>query len=306
MTAATKKKTSRDARVAVAGVTLTHPDRVYWQDTGITKHELADYYARIWTRIAPHIVGRPVSLVRCPQGTKGQCFFQKHATAGIETDFIRLVPQRGKQPFIAVGGLQGLVALVQAGTLEFHAWGTTADHLDTCDRLVFDLDPGPGVTWKDVVEGARDVRERLAKLGLKSFVKTTGGKGIHVVVPLAHTDWDEARIFARDIARAMAHDDPQRYTANMAKHARNHRIFIDYVRNAREATAIAPYSTRAKPGAPVSTPVAWNELGSVKASNAFTLRNMTKRLAQQSGDPWAGIGRIRQKLPKAALVQGKK
>jgi bifunctional non-homologous end joining protein LigD len=291
------------ARVAVAGVALSHPDRVYWDDAGITKHALAAYYARVWKRMAPHIVNRSVSLVRCPKGTRGQCFFQKHVSAGVETEFLRIVPQRGSQSFIAVRGLRGLIALVQAGTLEIHAWGTTCDRLDTCDRLVFDLDPGPGVSWNDVTAGAREVRDRLAKMGLKCFPKTTGGKGIHVVAPLAPTDWDEARLFARKVARVMARDMPQRYTANMAKDARQHRVFIDYARNARGATTIAPYSTRAKPGAPVAMPLSWSELGNISASNAFTLRNVMKRLAQQRGDPWAGIGRIRQKLPNDAFAR---
>ncbi len=299
MKAATKagKKPSRTRHLSVAGVALSHPDRVYWADAGISKRELAEYYARIWDRIAPHLAGRPISLVRCPEGSGGECFFQKHASAGLESGFLRIVPDRGKKSFIAVDGLQGLIALVQAGTLEIHVWGTTADHLDTCDRLVFDLDPGPGIGWKDVVAGAREVRKRLEALGLKCFVKTTGGKGLHVVAPVGPTDWDEARLFARDVARAMARDAPDRYTANMAKRARNNRIFVDYVRNGRGATWVAPYSTRARPGAPVSMPVSWQELGSIKAANAFTLRNAVKRLANQRSDPWAGIGRMRQKLP---------
>jgi bifunctional non-homologous end joining protein LigD len=290
-------KAGKVQRVAIAGVPLTHPDRVYWPEIGVTKRELAEYYTRVWDRMAPHLVGRPVSLVRCPQNRE-QCFFQKHATAGLESEHLQLVPERGKQSFIAVAGLRGLIALAQAGVLEIHAWGTTVDALDTCDRLVIDLDPGPGVGFGEVAAGAREVRDRLAAMDLKSFLKTTGGKGLHVVVPIMKTGWEEARNFARALARAMARDNPGRYTANMAKHARHRRIFVDYVRNTRGATAIVPFSTRAKPNAPVAVPLAWNELGDLKASNAFTVRNIMKRLSRQGRDPWAGMGRLRQRLPK--------
>ncbi len=290
----------RNEAVTVADVTLSHPDRVYWDDAGVTKRMLADYYAQVWDWMAPHLVDRPLALVRCPEGAvaTGKCFFQKHASAGLDGGRLKLIPQRGEQALIAVDDLAGLIALAQAGVLEIHTWGTTIDHLDTCNRLVFDLDPGPGLSFADVKEGARDVKKRLEALALETFIKTTGGKGLHVVVPIAAADWDAAKDFAHDLARQMERDDPARYVSTMAKKLRHNRIFIDYLRNGRGATAIAPYSTRARPGATVSTPVAWSELGSLKAANGYTVLNLMQRLNRLKRDPWAGIGKIRQALPK--------
>lgn len=198
---------------------------------------------------------------------------------------------------MAVEDMDGLIALVQAATLEIHTWGTTFQHVEQCDRLVFDLDPGPGLGFKDTVEAACDVRKRLASLKLESFVKTTGGKGLHVVVPIAPVDWDKAKDFSHQIALDMTRADPERYTANMAKSHRNKRIFVDYLRNSRGATAVAPYSTRARPGAPISVPVAWDELPKLKAPNTYTISNLMKRLAHQRKDPWAKIGKLKQTLP---------
>jgi len=285
-------------KVEIAGVSLSHPDRVYWDDAGVTKEMLAEYYRHVWKWMAPHLVDRPVALVRCPDGAAGQCFFQKHISAGLEGERLVSVPLKGDKPTIAVPDLSGLIALAQAGVLEIHIWGTHRQHVETCDLLVFDLDPGPGITLKQLVEGAREVRERLAKLKLKSFVKTTGGKGLHVVLPINPTDWDTAKDFAHDIADAMEASNPQRYVANMAKSKRNNRIFVDYLRNGRGATAIAPYSTRARAGATVAMPLSWEELGSLKATNQFDVLNVPKRLARQKHDPWAGITKIKQSLPK--------
>jgi bifunctional non-homologous end joining protein LigD len=295
---ARKLSTQKTKHVEVAGVTLTHPDRIYWKDGDVTKAMLADYYRQIWKWVAPHLVDRPIALVRCPDGAESKCFFQKHVSAGLEEDELVSVPLKGEEPAIAVDDLSGLIALAQAGVLELHAWGTHRQHVESCDFLVFDLDPGPGITMQQLVEGAREVRSRLAKMKLKTFVKTTGGKGLHVVLPIAPTDWDKAKDFAHALADAMEADNPQRYVANMAKSKRNNRIFVDYLRNGRGATAIAPYSTRARPGAPVAAPVTWEELGSLKSPNQFTLLNMPKRLARLKRDPWAGMSRIKQKLPR--------
>jgi bifunctional non-homologous end joining protein LigD len=293
-----KKLSQSRSQVSIAGVTLTHPDRVYWDDVGVTKKMLAEYYAQVWDWMAPHLIDRPLALVRCPEGaTAAKCFFQKHASAGLEKANLKRIPVKGEEPWIAVEDLSGLIALAQAGVLEIHTWGTTAEEIDTCNRLVFDLDPGPGVTWKQLVEGARDVKARLETIGLKTFLKTTGGKGLHVVVPIAPTDWGTAKDFAHAIALSMASEDPARYVANMAKKLRNNRIFVDYLRNGEGATAIAPYSTRARPGATVSVPLAWDELGKLKAPNAFNVLNLMQRLKKLRRDPWKYIGRIKQKLP---------
>jgi bifunctional non-homologous end joining protein LigD len=292
-------KRSASARSdTVAGVRLTHPDRVYWDDTGVTKRDLADYYVKVWKWMHPHVAGRPISLLRCPEGASGQCFFQKHARAGIPVEHLHLVPEKGDE-IISVDDLGGVIALVQGGVLEIHTRGTSIDDREHADRLVFDLDPGPGTGWDDVVDAARDVRARLAKLKLKSFLKTSGGKGLHVVLPIKPAPWNEAKAFAQSIAASMAADSPERYIATAAKSGRSKRIFVDYLRNSREATAVAPYSTRARPGAPVSVPIDWSELGSLKAANQYTVLNLMQRLSRQRKDPWTGIGRVRQSLPKS-------
>jgi bifunctional non-homologous end joining protein LigD len=298
--AATRKSAPVKARKAdsrAGAIPLTHPDRVYWEDAGVTKRDLAEFYAGIWKWMRRHVTGRAISLLRCPEGAAGQCFFQKHAAAGIATEHLHQVTEKGAK-IISIDDLDGLISLVQAGVLEVHTRGSTIDALDKADRLVFDLDPGPGTGWHDVVAAARDVRARLAQIKLKSFLKTSGGKGLHVVLPIKPTPWDEAKDFCQAVASAMAADEPDRYTATVSKSKRNKRIFIDYLRNSREATAVAPYSTRARPGAPVSTPVDWSELGSLKSAGQYTVKNLTQRLARMRKDPWANIGRVKQKLPK--------
>ncbi|MCK9919098.1 DNA ligase D [Microbacteriaceae bacterium K1510] len=282
----------------IGAVKLTHPDRVYWQDAGVTKRDLAEYYIKVWDWMSPHLVGRAVALVRCPEGADfGQCFFQKHVTAGLAPTLLHLVPEKGEK-IISVDRLDGLISLVQAGVLEIHTRGSTIEHLDMADRLVFDLDPGPGTTFADVVAAARDVRERLEGIKLTTFVKTTGGKGLHVVLPIKPASWDDAKAFTRTVAAAMEADTPEKYVATATKSKRNGRIFIDYLRNSREATAIAPYSTRARDGAPVSVPIDWSELGALKGTNAYTVKNITQRLSRLRKDPWADIGKVKQSLPK--------
>jgi bifunctional non-homologous end joining protein LigD len=298
-----KRKTSARAKPARTGtVRLTHPDRVYWVDVGVTKQDLADYYRAVWEWMAPHVVGRPLALVRCPEGTKGQCFFQKHASAGISVENLHTVIDAKKRQIVAVDDLDGLLSLVQAGVLEVHVRGSTIEHLDRCDRIVFDLDPGEELGWAEVAAAARDVHDRLAAIDLQSLVKLSGGKGVHVVVPIAGTDWDTAKDFTQAFALAMAADHPDRYVAKMAKSIRKGKIFIDYLRNSLEQTSVAAYSTRARAGAPVSVPLAWEELAHTTAANQYTVLNVMKRLGGLKQDPWADIGRLRQKLPDAASL----
>jgi bifunctional non-homologous end joining protein LigD len=276
---------------------LTHPDRVFWPDAGLTKQGLAEYYMDIADRILPHIVGRPLSLMRCPSGIEEACFFQKHAWSGMSKAVRRRTITDGEVVFI--DDLDGLLALVQSGVLEIHPWGSTLRSVEKPDRLTMDLDPADDVPWTALIEAASEVRERLFDLGLESFVKTTGGKGLHVVVPLKpKADWNEAKAFAEALARDMASDSPDRYVATMARRARKDRIFIDYLRNGRGATAVAAYSTRARPGAPVSTPLAWNELSASVRPNHFTVANLPTRLAHLKTDPWADLSEINQALPQ--------
>jgi bifunctional non-homologous end joining protein LigD len=285
-----------------AGVRLTSPDKVLYPDEGITKLELANYYKTIADWILPHIADRPLVLVRCPEGQAKECFFQKHPAAGTP-DTLRQVQVREKnktENYVIADDVAGLISLAQIGALEIHAWGSRADKLERPDRLIFDLDPAPDVPWNQVVQSARQVRQFLEELGLESFVKTTGGKGLHLVVPVDRRhDWDEAKAFCKSVADTIVAADPERYTANMSKAARPGKIFIDYLRNGRGATAIVPYSTRARPGAPVSVPLTWEELSARTTSDRFTVRNVGKRLASLKRDPWAEIFAMRQSFTPA-------
>ena len=299
---AAKKTTGVSAKkkaVTVAGVPLTNPERVYWNDVGVTKEMLAEYYTDVWDRMRPHVAGRVLALVRAPDGVGGQTFYQKHASAGMDRGRLHLVKEPDGEESISIDDVSGLVSLAQAGVLEVHIRGSTIEHLEEANRVVFDLDPGPGVAWKDVIAGAREVRHRLDDLKLKSFVKSTGGKGLHVVMPIRPAPWDEVKEFCRRLADGMVADSPSLYTATIKKSARNKRILIDYFRNSREATAIAPYSTRARPGATVSVPLSWDELGKQKTPNAFNVLNLPKRISRVS-DPWAAMGKIKQALPPSA------
>jgi bifunctional non-homologous end joining protein LigD len=292
------------SRAGAQEVRLTHPDRVYWVDVGVTKQDLADYYGAVWDWMAPHVVGRPLALVRCPEGTKGQCFFQKHASAGLSEKTLRTVTDSKGRQVIGIEDLDGLLSLVQAGVLEIHVRGARLDSLEVCDRIVFDLDPGEGTDWAAMVAAARDVRARLGALGLESFVKLSGGKGLHVVLPVAGADWDSAKSFAQGIALAMAADDPERYLAKITKSLRKGRIFVDYLRNSLEQTSVAAYSTRARAGAPVSVPVSWQELGRTTSAHQYTVRDLMQRLSRLKQDPWRDIGRIKQKLPDERSARG--
>jgi bifunctional non-homologous end joining protein LigD len=284
-----------DAGDEIAGVRLTHPDRVLFADQGITKRRLAEYYVAVADRILPHVADRPLSIVRCPAGTAGACFYQKRLSAGMAGPLhtVPIKESSGSSDYVTIGDVAGLVALVQFGVLEIHPWNAGNADLDHADRLVFDLDPSPEVAWTDVVAATRAVKQRLDTLGLASFLKTTGGKGLHVVVPLAPAvTWDVAKSFARGLADAMAADAPDRYIAKMTKAARTGKIFIDYLRNQYGATAVAAYSTRARPGAPVSTPLAWSELSARIKSDRFQIGDMAKR----PKDVWNGYFDVAQTI----------
>jgi bifunctional non-homologous end joining protein LigD len=282
----------------IAGIRLTHPDRVYWADVGVTKQDLAAYYVKVWNLMAPQLVERPLAIVRCPDGTSGECFFQKHIASNVKQSSLRHTVDAKEHDVIAVEKLGDLIELVQSGALEVHVRGSVIDRLEACDRIVFDLDPGEDVRWKEVVTAAQETRDRLKSEKLKSFVKLSGGKGLHVVVPITPADWDTTKDFAARIAAAMSADSPRLYLAKMTKALRKGRIFIDYFRNSREATSVAAYSTRARAGAPVSMPVSWDALPRITGGNEVTVLNLKKYLKSAAwADPWAEIGKVRQKLP---------
>jgi bifunctional non-homologous end joining protein LigD len=283
------------AREEIAGVTLTHPDRLLWDD-GITKEALAEFYVDIADWILPHVTGRVLSLLRAPSGTKEKSFFAKHPWAGLG-DSVRHIDVGEEQPMMAIDDLGGLISLVQSGVVEIHPWGSRADNLERPDGLIFDLDPGESVSWREVIEAAKDVRTRLEARGLTSFVKTSGGKGLHVVVPIEpRVDWETAREFTRSIAEDMSRQHPDRYVATMSKRLRGGHIFVDYLRNGRGATAVAAYSTRARPHAPISTPLAWEELSEGIRADHFRFDNLQQRLRYLKRDPWDGFFKLRQRL----------
>jgi bifunctional non-homologous end joining protein LigD len=248
----------------------------------------------------PHIVERPLSLLRCPSGTAAKCFFAKHPWQGLD-DSVTRVDVGEKEPMLVIEDLAGLINMVQASIVEIHPWGSRITHLDEPDRLIFDLDPGDGVPWSAVIAAAKEVRDRLADLELVSFLKTSGGKGLHVVVPIEpRASWNEAKVFTASIASQMAADHPDKYIATLAKRARQGRIFIDYLRNARGATAVAAYSTRGRPDASVSTPIEWDEISEGLKADHFTLGNLGHRLKFLQHDPWEGFFKIKQLLPATA------
>lgn len=281
----------------IAGVRLTHPERLLWKKQGVTKQGLAEFYAAIAEWILPHLVRRPISLLRCPSGIDEPCFFAKHPWKGLDRA-IRVVDIGEKEPMLWIEDLSGLIALVQAGTAELHPWGSTIDDPGHPDRLIFDLDPDEGVGWDAVMTAAAEVRDRLKDAALESFLKTTGGKGLHVVVPLEpRADWKTAKAFTQKIANAMAKDNPRHYVATASKSARRGRIFVDYLRNDRGATAVGAYSTRARDGAAVSVPLGWHELSQQIKSDHFNVDNLRRRLDFLKDDPWRELSKVKQRLP---------
>lgn len=294
----------------VAGVHLSHPDRILYPEQGVSKRQLALFYERIADWILPHVVERLISLVRCPRGRQSKCFFQRNFTESLPDQVTGIdIQEKGGEPatYIAIKDLPGLIALVQIGVLEIHPWGSKIDRLERPDRLVFDLDPAPAIAWERVQAAAELVRQRLAALGLTSFLKTSGGKGLHVIVPLVRrSTWEELEEFAESLAKDIARERPDEYVAKASKAARKGKIFIDYLRNHRGATSVAPYSTRARPGAPVSTPLRWDELASLKSSAVYNIENLSDRLSALKEDPWAGFFELQQSITKDMMENVKR
>lgn len=287
----------------LAGIRLSHPDKVLYQEQGVTKRDLASYLELVAPRMLPHAADRLISLVRCPEGHRKQCFFQRHGGAGFPQELKRLrIRERkgGSEEYIYLSDLRGLISAAQIGVLEFHIWGSHIDDIEKPDRIVFDLDPDPSVGFDKVKEGAFLVRDALDALGLVSFPLLTGGKGLHVVAPIRRQhEWPVVKAFTGALAQRIADDAPDRYVATMSKSKRTGRIFIDHFRNERGSTAISPYSPRAREGAPVAWPVTWKGLGRIEAANQVTITTARKQIAK--ADAWDGYAEVRQGLKAAAL-----
>ena len=296
----TRARRASDDDTRVTGVAISHPGRVVYPADALTKADVAAYYAAVARWVLPGVARRPLSLVRCPDGTAGECFFQKHHGPGFGAQ-VHAQPLRqksGVEDYLYVEDASGLLQLVQMNAIELHPWGATIDDPEHADRLVFDLDPGEGVSWKQVGAAAREVRARLREAGLDSFLRMSGGKGLHVVVPLAPAaPWTQASDFCEAFARAMSAQAPDRYLANMRKDLRGGRIFLDWLRNTRGATSVASWSLRAREHATVAMPLRWEELARIDSPGAFTLQRALQRAARLRKDPWDGIEALRQGLP---------
>jgi bifunctional non-homologous end joining protein LigD len=282
---------------------FTSPDRIVYPDAGITKLQVADYYRAVAAQLLPELVRRPLSVVRCPDGI-GECFFQKHHASKLGAN-VRAVPIRekdgGTADYFYVDDIEGVIDLVQMGVVELHPWGAHVDDGDHPDRLIFDLDPGEGVDWKAIITGARDIRARLSAMGLESFVRLSGGKGLHVVLPIRPgVDWTQAKAFCETFADAMVEQAPDRHVATASKDKRGGVIFIDWLRNSRGATSVTSWSLRARPQAGVAVPLAWSELGRTRSGHDYPLPRALRRARTLRRDPWDGWAKpTRQKLPAA-------
>ncbi|MCV4344030.1 DNA ligase D [Pseudomonas capsici] len=301
----TAPSTPRTAqKVNVAGIGISHPERVIDRESKAQKIDLAHFYESIADWILPHLANRPVALLRCPEGVEGEQFFQKHADRLVIPHIHELDPalDPGHAPLMEIDTVQALIGAIQMGAIEFHTWGATHERIETPDHMVLDLDPDPALPWRSMIEATQMLLAVLEELGLEAFLKTSGGKGMHIIVPLARqADWDSVKAFARAIAEFVSRQLPERFTAVMGPKNRVGRIFVDYLRNTRGGSTVTAYSVRARPGLPVSVPISRDELEGLQSSRQWHIGNLQQRLHQLGADPWAGYQnrqRITQKMWK--------
>jgi bifunctional non-homologous end joining protein LigD len=295
--AVSDSKPTKPSKKGTGSVTLSKPEKLLWPDAGVTKKDLLDHYEKVWPRMEPFVVNRPLSLLRAPDGVGGQRFFQKHASPGMHDAISKMSDPHDGEELLYITDFDGLAALVQLGVVEIHIWGVTIDELEKPDQIVFDLDPDEGVSMDAVRDAALDIRSRLDELKLPSVVKTSGGKGFHVIVPLKpKADWQTVKTFAHDFALAMQQAEPDRYTATLSKKARAGRIFLDYLRNGRGSTTVAPWSSRAKLEATVSVPINWKQLEGGMEPAAFKIGSKEIANALRATDPWVDFDKIRKAL----------
>jgi bifunctional non-homologous end joining protein LigD len=275
----------------VLGIRISHPDKELWPKSrlgpAVTKLDLAKYMAAAAGKMLPHVKDRPSSVVRTPEGIEGEQFFQRHELKGTAAPMLAIKVKGEAKPYLGVDSAEGLVALAQQGVTEIHPWGSKPGDPETPERVIFDLDPAPDVKFAAVVEGAKELKKRLEKLGFKPFVKTTGGKGLHVVIAIKGADWPQAKAFAKAVAVQLEADDPARYTTTIAKKARGGKIFVDYLRNDKTSTGVAPWSPRAREGATIAVPLEWKELTAKLDPQKFTIPTSAKLL--KKADPWKDL-----------------
>jgi bifunctional non-homologous end joining protein LigD len=301
----TTPASSSDAEVA--GVRLSHPDKVLYPEQGVTKIDIARYYELATEFMLPHVINRPLALVRCPAGRGSKCFFQRNYTDALPDTLQPInIGEKGEHDVhMQADKLAGVISLVQMGVLEIHTWNCASADIEHPDQLVFDLDPDESVPWKTIIQAAKDLRARLQEIGLPGFLKTSGGKGLHITVPIQPTiDWDAAKRFSQAVVDSLVRDQPELFLANMRKDLRAGKIYIDFQRNGRGATAVAPYSTRAREGAPVSMPISWEELGKLTSAAQFTVEQAPQYLKRRRRDPWREFEKARIDV-RSVLAQGK-
>jgi bifunctional non-homologous end joining protein LigD len=301
---ATRTVLGKRDKDTIAGIKLTNPDKLLYPEAAISKRDLALFYESIGDWIVPHLRDRPLTLVRCPNGWNKKCFYQKHASDGVAKVIKRVTVQDSGGPalYMMANSVSAVVALLQMGALELHPWGSRKQKLGYPDRIIFDFDPDEALGWKEIIEAANVLKTLLDSLDLRGFLKTTGGKGLHVVVPIKPTvPWEQIKGFTKAVADLFARTFPDRFTAKLLKGRRHGKIFIDYLRNAEGATAVAPYSLRARANAPVSTPIEWTETGRDLRFDHFNVKNVPTRLKRLKRDPWADFMEIRQSVTKAMM-----
>ncbi len=293
----TTEATSIARPIRRSSIKVSHPDRVLYPDCGVTKGDVAEYLQKYADWILPHVAHRALALVRCPEGYTGECFFQKNPMGGMPSSIHEV--DLGDATGISIDSVDGLVGLAQFGALEIHPWGSRVEDIERPDRLTFDLDPGEDLGWEEVVQGAKDVRNLLKQFGLESWVKTSGGKGLHVCVPIEpELEWAEVKAFCRAIAEILQKQKPKKYIAEMSKAKRKGKIFVDYLRNGRGATSVAAFSLRARAGAPISVPISWPDVDKVGSGNGITILNIDDHFAKLKADPWEDFFEASQSLRK--------
>lgn len=293
-----RKKSSMTAKLEITGIHLSHPEKIYFPKLKITKADLAQYYHHAIAWILPHLIKRPLAVLRCPEGLQGECFYQKHIETLPDTlGQVTVKEQNATRQHLVIKNEKSLMTLIQFGALELHTWSALADDIDTPDRMIFDLDPGPDVSFNKVIHAAQQLKAELEKLNLQSFVKTSGKKGLHVFIPLKRVhSWDEVKDFAYQLAQKITTRAPKDYVTTINKSERQGKILIDYLRNQRGATCVSAYSTRATPNAGISTPLTWAELTKLKTADTYHFNNITHRLKNLKHDPWADFFKIKQQL----------